>query len=89
MAGSHVPRVAETEADPRLRYTYYSTRRESCEQLPSCMSDRRSSPGTEYWAKIAFQKELNTIPSKYMLRRAQTNQQKLLNLEKLRSTRSP
>ena len=26
-------------------------------------------------------KELNTIPSKYMLRRAQTNQQKLLNLE--------
>ena len=40
------------------------------------------SGGTEYGSKIAFfQKELNTIPSKYMLRRAQTNQQKLLNLE--------
>ena len=38
-------------------------------------------PGTEYGAKIAFHKELNTTPPKYMLRHAQTNQQKLLNLE--------
>ena len=35
-----------------------------------------------------FQKELNTIPSKYMLRRAQTNQQKLLNLEFLKRLES-
>ena len=80
---SHVPRVAElTEADPQLRY---STRRNHATHVASnfrpCMSVPMSR-GTEYGAKIAsFHKELNTIPSKYMLRRAQTNQQKLLNLE--------
>ena len=85
---SHVPRVAELTADPQ--YSSLDIARDIARSVNPGVNLRATSVpachpveelNTDLKLLFFFQKELNTIPPKYMLRRAQTNQQKLLNLE--------